>query len=72
MITLNHIFNRCKLINIYGEQTMFIGILLLLMGALMLLSSLGVINADFGEYILPVILVALGVSFILKDKKERR
>jgi len=51
---------------------MFIGILLLLMGALMLLSRAGIINADFGEYILPVILIALGVSFMVKDKKERR
>lgn len=51
---------------------MFIGILLILIGAMMLLSKFGIIEGDFGDYIVPVALVAMGASFIFRDKKDKK
>ncbi|UCD63712.1 MAG: hypothetical protein JSW34_13375 [Candidatus Zixiibacteriota bacterium] len=50
---------------------MFLGILLLLIGILMFLDRVGLIHIHFGEYIVPVALIALGVSFIAGSKKKR-
>ena len=50
---------------------MFLGILLLLIGALMFLDKLALIDIRIGEYILPIVLVALGISFIAGHKKKR-
>jgi len=50
---------------------MFIGMLFILIGLMMLFSKLGIIEGDFGDYIVPIALVALGASFIFKDKKEK-
>ncbi|UCG63026.1 MAG: hypothetical protein JSV52_07025 [Candidatus Zixiibacteriota bacterium] len=50
---------------------MLIGVFLLLIGALLLLDKVGVIHFDFGDYILPIALVALGVSFIADRWKKR-
>lgn len=51
---------------------MFIGILLLIIGVLMLLDRTGLINIHVGEFILPAILVALGVSMISKGSKSKK
>jgi hypothetical protein len=50
---------------------MFLGILLLLLGVLMFLDNLGIIYIRIEDYILPIALVALGVSFIAGHKKKR-
>ncbi len=49
---------------------MFLGLFLLLMGALMILDNLGVIYIRIGEYIVPLALIALGASFILDRRKK--
>ena len=51
---------------------MFVGILLLALGVIMMLQRLGIIYGDVWDYILPVALVALGVSFISDHKRKRR
>lgn len=50
---------------------MFIGIFLLLIGVLMFLDRLHVINVGFSEYVVPVALIALGVSFLTGSRKKR-
>jgi len=50
---------------------MFLGIFLLLLGALMILDNLGVIYIRISEYIVPLALIALGVSFIFDRRKKR-
>ncbi len=50
---------------------MFVGILLILMGIIMFLNHMGIIRGDFSDYLVPVILIALGGSFIFKDKKDK-
>jgi len=45
---------------------MLIGIFLILFGALMLLDRLNLIDIRVGEYLLPVILIALGASMVFK------
>jgi hypothetical protein len=49
---------------------MFLGIGLLAAGILMLLSEAGYIHGDFWDYLLPIILIALGGEMILKHKKK--
>ncbi|MDD3732173.1 MAG: DUF5668 domain-containing protein [candidate division Zixibacteria bacterium] len=49
---------------------MFFGFLLILIGILLMLDKLGIINGDFWDYFWPVILVALGLSMIFKDRKK--
>ena len=52
---------------------MFIGILLLILGVLMLLDKLGIIYyGNAWDYFFPAALIALGVSFIMRDKKHTR
>ena len=52
---------------------MFVGILLLVLGVLMLLDKLGIIYfSSTWDYFFPVALIALGASFIMKDKKHTR
>jgi len=51
---------------------MFVGILLLTLGALMLLDKMGIIYGSVWDYILPVALIALGADFILKSSRRRR
>lgn len=50
---------------------MFIGILLLLIGVLLILDKLGIFHISFGDYILPVALIALGLSFITEKRKNK-
>lgn len=50
---------------------MLIGIFLLLIGALMLLDNLGIIHYRFGDYILPIALIAIGASIIAGHRKKK-
>ena len=50
----------------------FVGVLLLLMGVLMLLEELGVIYGDAWDYVMPAILIAIGVSIIFDNLLKRR
>lgn len=49
---------------------MFVGSLLLLLGVLLLLEKLDVIYGPVWDYLLPVALVALGLSMIFKSRKR--
>ncbi|MDF1545028.1 MAG: DUF5668 domain-containing protein [bacterium] len=51
---------------------MFVGLLLLMMGVLMLLEKLDIIYGDTWDYFVPIAIIALGASFIFKDKKEAK
>lgn len=51
---------------------MFIGTLLLVIGALMLLEKLGIIYGSAWDYIIPVALIALGADFIINHRKKIR
>ena len=48
----------------------FLGILLLLIGSLMLLERFGIIYGDVWDYVFPLALIALGVSFVLKKDRH--
>lgn len=50
---------------------MIIGIFLLLLGVLMLLDKLGIIDYRFGDYILPIALIAIGASIISGNRKKK-
>ncbi len=47
---------------------MFIGLLLIILGALLLLDRLGYIYGDIWDYFIPLAIVALGVSMIFKNR----
>ena len=47
---------------------MFVGILLVLFGVLMLLDRLGIIEGGIGDYFVPLVIIALGCSFIFRKK----
>ena len=49
---------------------MFVGSLLLLLGALMLLDQLGIITGDAWDYFWPVAVIALGVSLLYGARKK--
>ncbi|MCK4572884.1 MAG: hypothetical protein KAU36_00870 [candidate division Zixibacteria bacterium] len=50
---------------------MFMGFLFLLFGILLLLDRWHVIHFELGEYILPVALIALGISWLFNSKRNR-
>ncbi|UCE25556.1 MAG: hypothetical protein JSU74_05780 [Candidatus Zixiibacteriota bacterium] len=50
---------------------MLIGIFLLFIGVLMFLDELGVIHYRFGDYILPIALIAVGISIIAGQRKKK-
>jgi len=50
---------------------MFIGVLLLLLGALILLAKLGVISGGVWDYFWPIAIIALGVSMIAGRSKKQ-
>lgn len=50
---------------------MFIGFFILLLGIFMLLERIGVIDGSFGNYIVPIVLVALGASMIFNHKFKK-
>ncbi len=47
---------------------MFVGILLLLVGALMLLERLDVISGSIADYLLPIAVIALGGSMVFRRR----
>jgi len=51
---------------------MMIGIFLILLGALMLLDRMNLIDIRFGQYIVPILLIALGGSMVLQKQKPTR
>ena len=51
---------------------MMIGVFLLLVGILLFLDNLGFIHFRFGDYILPLALIALGVSMMTDRIRKRR
>ena len=50
---------------------MFVGLFILLIGILMLLERMGIIQGSFGEYIVPIVLVAFGMSMIFNQKRSK-
>jgi len=50
---------------------MFIGFFILLLGLFMLLERSGVIDGTFGDYVVPIVLVALGASMIFNNKFKK-
>ena len=46
-----------------------IGVFLILFGALLLLDRMHVIDIRIGEYIVPILLIALGASMLAKHQK---
>ena len=51
---------------------MFVGIVLLVIGALMVLDKMHIISGSAWDYILPVALIALGIDFLFKHKKKKQ
>jgi hypothetical protein len=51
------------------EVSMFFGIVLVILGALLLLNEMGVIHWSFWGYIWPVIIIAVGLKLIFGDKR---
>jgi len=49
---------------------MFWGIALLIAGLLLLLSQLGYISGDFWDYLIPIVLIALGAKMIFERKRH--
>ncbi len=47
---------------------MFIGLILIIIGALLLLQHFGIIASDIWSLFWPIILIALGLVFIVKKK----
>lgn len=50
---------------------MFLGVMLLFIGIFWLLDSLNIVRLDFSEYILPVALIAFGISSMVSSWKEK-
>lgn len=48
---------------------MFWGAILILFGGLILLNRAGLVSLEFSEYFVPVILIAWGISIILKKRR---
>ncbi len=49
---------------------MFLGIAFLMAGVLLLLSKLDVIRGDFWDYLIPIVLIALGAQMIFERKRH--
>ena len=50
---------------------MFIGILFVAFGVLLLLSEMGIIYGSVWNYLWPIALIALGIDFIVGERKKR-
>jgi len=51
---------------------MFMGTLLILLGILFLLKNLGILSGNLWDVFWPLILIALGLSILLKREKGSR
>ena len=49
---------------------MFFGFVLILAGVLLLLNHLGIVPGEFWDYIWSILLVALGLSMVFKERKS--
>ena len=50
---------------------MFVGFFILLLGLFMLLERTGVIDGTFGDFVVPIVLVALGASMVFNHKFKK-
>ncbi len=48
---------------------MLVGIFLICLGALFILSNLGLLYGGVSRYILPILLIAMGVSIVFKKMR---
>ncbi len=48
---------------------MLVGIFLICLGALFILSNLGLLYGGVGRYILPILLIAMGASIVFKKMR---
>jgi hypothetical protein len=51
---------------------MFVGMLLLLLGALMLLDKFGLLAGDAWDYFWPLAVIALGVSMVFGSTRKKK
>ncbi|MEW5795554.1 MAG: DUF5668 domain-containing protein [Candidatus Zixiibacteriota bacterium] len=51
---------------------MFTGVLLLIIGTLMILQKAGVLEGSAWEFLLPAVLIALGLDFVFRSGKKNR
>jgi hypothetical protein len=49
---------------------MLIGIFLILLGSLMLLDRMGIIDIHMGDYIIPIVFIAIGASMVVKAQNR--
>jgi len=49
---------------------MFLGFAFLMAGALLLLSKLDIIRGDFWDYLIPIVLIALGAKMIIERRQH--
>jgi predicted membrane protein len=54
------------------EETMFFGIVLIIIGALLLLNEMGIIHWSFWGYIWPVLIIAVGLRMIVGEKTSKK
>jgi hypothetical protein len=50
---------------------MFVGLLLLLLGALLLLDQLGIIRGGVWDYFWPAAIIAVGLSMIVEHSRRK-
>jgi len=62
----------CSPNKIFYLSRMFVGILILLIGALYLLKNLGVIHGSFWSWFIPIVLIAIGLSMIFRGPRKKR
>ncbi len=51
---------------------MFLGVLLLLVGALMIMERLDIIQGGVWDYLWPLAIIALGVDFIASARRKHK
>lgn len=51
---------------------MFVGILLLAFGVLLLMKEMGIIYGNIWDYIWPIALIALGLDFIVSERRCKK
>lgn len=49
---------------------MLVGIFLILLGSLMLLDRMGIIDIHVGDYIIPIVFIAIGASMVVKAQNR--
>lgn len=49
---------------------MWLGIVLVLFGALMLLQHMGIIRGGLWGYLWPILIIAVGLSLVMKSKRN--